>query len=181
MTAVGYPPTTMTNTLRRPSRVLAYIVSLFCALAAGCGGMNGIRGSGVVVSETREVRNFSAIDLSGIGTVRLQQTGTETLTVEAEENLLPLLVTRVENGTLRIGTKPNVNIRPTQPIVFHVTADRIEDVGVSGSGNVEAGALKESRFAAHASGSGNVRAESVEAEKVTARVAGSGGVRIDQL
>ena len=181
MAAIRYPPATMNNTPRRPSRVSAYIVPLFCALAAGCGGINGIRGSSVVVSETREVRAFSAIDLSGVGTVRLQQTGTESLTVEAEENLLPFLVTRVENGTLRIGTKPNVNIRPTQPIVFHVTADRIDNVGVCGSGNIDAGALKASRFAAHASGSGNVRAESVEAEKVTARIAGSGGVRIDRL
>lgn len=151
-------------------------------LAGGCVvGPPPVRGSGVVVSESREAKGFNAVSLGGIGTVRLELTGTESLTVEAEDNLLPLLITSVENGTLKVRVAPNVNVSPTRPVIFHVTASRIEAVDVSGSGDLEAGELKAEQFTSRVSGSGNVKIAAVEARAVTGRISGSGGIRIGRV
>ena len=132
----------------------------------------------MVVSESRKAKGFNAVSLGGIGTVRLEVTGTESLTVEAEDNLLPLLVTTVENGTLKVGLAPNVNVSPTRPVIFHVTAGRVDAVSVSGSGDLEAGELKAEQFTARVSGSGSVKIAAVDARAVTGRISGSGGIRI---
>jgi hypothetical protein len=151
-------------------------------LAGGCVvGQAPVRGSGVVVSEPREAKGFNAVSLERIGTVRLELTGDESLIVEAEDNLLPLLITTVENGTLKVGLAPNVAVTPTLPVIFHVTASRIEDVSVSGSGAVEAGDLKADQFTARVSGSGNVKIAALDAQTVTGRVSGSGGIRIGRV
>ena len=172
----------MSNHPRPPYLAVPFVLFLACVVLSGCGAPNAVRGSGVLATESRDLRGFSAVELSGVGTVRLAQTGSESVTIEAEDNLLPLLSTTVEDGALRIFTTGDANLRPTRPIVFHVTADQIERVRVSGSGNVEAQGLKApTSFTAHVSGSGNVRAESVEAERITARVSGSGGIQIERL
>src|SRR5579871_539987 len=86
--------------------------------ALGLSGDRRVTGSGVVRSETRQVSGFDTVTLDGVGKVVITQNGHETLTVRAEDNLLPLLRTRVVNGTLRLGTAPGVNLRPTKPIEF---------------------------------------------------------------
>jgi hypothetical protein len=113
--------------------------------------------------------------------VRLELTGTESLTVEAEENLLPLLITTVENGTLTIGVKRSVNLSPTRPVIFHVTASRLDAVGVSGSGSIDAGELTAEQFTARVSGSGNVKVAALDAPETVATISGSGGIRIGRV
>jgi hypothetical protein len=157
-------------------------VALTLLLLTGCGmPFRGVRGSGSIASEMREVRDFTRIAVIGSGTVRLEQTGTESLAVEAEDNILPLLVTTVENGTLKLATKGGVNIYPTRPIVYHVTATRIDSLDISGSGSIETGTLKAESLTVRISGSGNFRADAIDTTKLVARISGSGGVRVGRV
>src|SRR5689334_15816439 len=121
-------------------RIFTGLALLACAtvgpLLAGCSATPTVRGNGVSATEMRQVVGFSSVDLAGIGQVRIEQTGSESVTIEAEANLLPLLVTTVDNGRLTLATKDNVNVRPTRPVVFHVTVARLQAVSVSGSGDV---------------------------------------------
>ena len=55
------------------------------------GGFHVNVGSGNVVKETREARDFDSVSLTGIGALIIQQTGEESLTIEADDNILPLL------------------------------------------------------------------------------------------
>jgi len=41
--------------------------------------------------------------------VTIDQTGTESLTIEADDNLLPKVTTTVDNGTLKFGVEGNVS------------------------------------------------------------------------
>jgi hypothetical protein len=149
------------------------------SLVAGCGATGPtVRGSGVVASEARAISGFHSIDLAGFGDVRVEQTGGESVTVEAEDNLLPLLVTTVDNGRLRLGVKDNVNVRPTRPVVFHVTVDRLEAASVSGSGDITVTALKTRKLSAHTSGSGSVKVDALETERVDGHISGSGSARL---
>jgi hypothetical protein len=57
-------------------------------LLTGCSVVNG---SGQTKSETRTVSGFTGIELSGTGEVTIEQGDAESLTVEADDNVLPAL------------------------------------------------------------------------------------------
>src|SRR6476646_1751907 len=84
------------------------------------------RGSGNVVSETRNVSNFHSIAISYPARVLVKQGGKESLQIEAEDNLLPDLQTQVHNNTLEIfyKTKNGKHVNPTKtPIITSVVKD----------------------------------------------------------
>ena len=159
--------------MNKPFKVVVFAIAplVFTACVQGIGG---IRGSGNVKTETRTVRGFKAVELAGIGKLMVDQTGSESLTVEAEDNLLPYLTTEVSGSKLVIGTKPNTNLRPTKPVVFRLTVKDLEALALSGSGNVEAGDLNSKRFVADLSGSGNLSLGIVTAPKFELHSSGSG-------
>ena len=45
------------------------------------------QGSGTQKTETRSVSGFTRVTLSGIGTLNIQQTGTESLTITTDDNI----------------------------------------------------------------------------------------------
>ncbi|WP_083523262.1 head GIN domain-containing protein [Methanofollis ethanolicus] len=109
---------------------------LSAVLIAGCTQFSPcIEGSGNVVSETRTVEPFHSVDLATVGTVYLTQDATASLQIEAEENILPLLRTRVTDGVLTIDHNGQC-FRTTQPIIIRLTTDEVRRVSVSGSGSV---------------------------------------------
>jgi hypothetical protein len=161
-------------------RILCGIALLAsAAFLAGC-GLNHptFRGSGITVTEARAAAGFSSIDVSGFGEVRIEQTGTESVIVEAENNLMPLLVTTVENGRLKLGSKQNVDLRPTRPVIFRVTVNRLDAVSISGSGDIIIPSLRTDALSARISGSGNMRIAGLEAARFRGEISGAGEAHV---
>ena len=150
------------------------------AVSPGCAvSTPTFRGSGVVATEHRDATGFSAVDLSGFGDVRIEQTGSESVVIEAEENLLPLLVAEVKGGRLKLGPKPHVNLRPTRPVVFTVTVSRLEGVNIAGSGDVRVGPkLQTPSLTAGISGSGTLSVDGLDAQRLECGISGSGTMRL---
>jgi hypothetical protein len=94
--------------------------------------------AGNVTSESRNVSGFDEVELNGVGNLSIQQTGSESLTVEAEEDVLPKIRTEVENGRLILGPRPGASINTTGPINYKLTVKDLNALEVSGSGDVEA-------------------------------------------
>lgn len=151
-------------------RVLAASLLMLSVLLGAC-SILGERGSGTMAVETRDVSGFSEIDLSGSGTVLVSVTGTESLTVEAEDNILPLLTTEVRGGRLVLGASQSIS--PTRDIVYTVTVVNLEAVTVSGSGSVAAVDVAANVFEVDISGSGSVTAEGMS-ERLDVSISGSG-------
>lgn len=137
---------------------------------------NTVRGSGNVETEKRSVNGFNGINLSGSGEVILTQAETESLTIEADDNLLPLLETNVRNGTLYIGSTANTSIMPTKPIIFRVSGPNIDKLAVSGSGEIVAETVTADDLELDINGSGTIAIDQLVADLVTADVSGSGSV-----
>ena len=97
-------------------------------------GCSSTTGSGTLKTETRPVSNFSAIELSGSGNLVIEQTGTESLAIEAEDNILPLLTSDASAGTLHLGEKDNNIVMETKPISYRLTVRDLRSLTVSGSG-----------------------------------------------
>ncbi len=154
-------------------RLLVYsALLLMLSLAVGACAIVGERGSGSMATESRDVSGFDQVDLSGSGTVLIAVTGTESLTIEAEDNILPLLTTEVRNGRLELGAKQSIS--PTREIVYTITVVSLEAVAVSGSGSVTATNIDAGGFDVEISGSGTVTLGGVS-ESLDVSISGSGG------
>lgn len=136
--------------------------------------------SGDVASETRDVSGFDEVELSGVGNLSIRQTGTESLSVEAEEGVLPKIRTEVVDGRLVIGPEPNASIETTEPINYELTVDDLRTLMLSGSGEVDAEGIDTDELVVDISGSGVMKA-SGRAEIQEAHVSGSGAYEAQDL
>ena len=71
--------------------------------------------------ESREVHGFTGVELAAFGDLQIDQTGTESLTIEAAPDVLPKLTSGVSGGVLRLRLAPGTTIRTTTPVVYHLT------------------------------------------------------------
>jgi Putative auto-transporter adhesin, head GIN domain len=152
-----------------PGHLSALALAVYLPLLAGC----GVRGSGVMATQTRDVSGFSEISLSGSGEVLVEQTGRESLTIEAEDNLLPLLETYVDGDTLVLRTRPDTSISPTRTIRYRITVARLDAARISGSGSLRAAGLDSDRFTTSISGSGSMTLAG-KAKAIDLSISGSG-------
>ncbi|MBN2386692.1 MAG: DUF2807 domain-containing protein [Anaerolineales bacterium] len=162
---------------------LPIIVLIAALLLTGC-GFSVIAGNRDIVTENRQVSNFSNITLAGIGEVIITQGETETLVIEAESNLIDYFETEVRGGTLTIGLKDEyrtLSLNPTRPVRFYVTVIELEGVTVAGSGDIDISAIEAAYFALSILGSGSVDLDSLETGRLTVNLSGSGDARIDVL
>jgi hypothetical protein len=137
-------------------------------------------GSGNVITETRQVSGFNRIRFRGSGSLIVEQTGVESLTVEAEDNIVPLLRSDVENRVLILGLRPGTSIVAYKPIVFRLTVRELTGIEVSGSGATEVNRLDTARFDFDGSGSGEARL-SGRAEVQEVSLSGSGEYDAESL
>jgi Putative auto-transporter adhesin, head GIN domain len=160
--------------MRRRWLLLAVVLAL-----VGCTGttvFGGIRGSGDLTTESRDVSGFTGIVLEGTGTVNVEITGTESLTIEAEDNLMPHLTSDVRNGRLVLGT--DTAISTTRGITYTITVETLEGVTIDGSGNVDASEISGESFNAEINGSGTIDLTGLDLGRLEATISGSGGIDV---
>jgi hypothetical protein len=137
-------------------------------------------GSGQLATQSRQVSGFTSVELTGVGELSIDQTGTECLTVSAEDNLLPLLTSRVEADTLILGKKPNTRIVTSKPITYTLTMKDITGLAVSGSGTINAPKLTTAALRIEISGSGVITTAG-NADDQSLEISGSGRYLADGL
>jgi hypothetical protein len=94
-----------------------------------------VEGDGHSKSEDRSVSgSFSSIDNSGTFQVYVTQGSPVSVKVEADDNLLPYLITDVSGSTLNLHTKKNIDIATSDAIKVYVTMPEIEGLHTSGEG-----------------------------------------------
>ena len=138
------------------------------------------RGSGQLTTESRPVSGFTKVELSGTGELTIEKTGTESLSISAEDNLLPRLTSEVSNGTLSLGTEPNTTIVPTKPITYSLTVKDLNGLAVSGSGNIQVQNVTTAALSIEISGSGTITAGGAVNDQ-DLEISGSGRYQAEQL
>ncbi len=137
-----------------------------------------IRGSGRVVQEKRNVSGFHEVRFAGSGDLNIQQGNQESLTVEAEDNIIGRLRTDVEGGRLVIRTEKGVSITPTEPIRFTLMVRDLSDLELSGSGQIKTGPIRSQDFRVRLPGSGEISFEELSATNLIAEISGSGKIEV---
>ncbi len=173
---------TLSSIARRTLLAACIAASLGVAVQAGAApwswGGEQVQGSGRIVKQARQVSGFTGLSLAVPGRVELRIGDSEGVTIEADDNLLPLLETVVDGGTLRIRpSKRNLNLQ-SKSIRIVVQARSIERLSLGGSGSIEADPLRARRIDLDLGGSGRINLKGVDAETVSVSLGGSGDVQV---
>jgi len=138
-----------------------------------------INGNGNITTEQRSINNAERIKSSGSFDVLVIQGSSPSVKVEADENLLPYIITQMEDGALVIRPKEHYNVRSDNKIKITVTTSQLEEVEVNGSGNLKG----EGKFAGSdhlkvsISGSGDISLD-VNTPNINSDIAGSGNITL---
>jgi hypothetical protein len=160
---------------------ILFFLGLMALSCSSCRWMNykQIKGNGVMRSESRSISHAQRIKLEGSYDVEITQGPATSLKVEADENILPYILTAEENGYLRIRSKDHVSISSANNIKVFITTDKLEELHLSGSGNI----IGKNKFTAgnkltlKIAGSGDINME-VNTPDITADITGSGTITL---
>ncbi|PHS53861.1 MAG: DUF2807 domain-containing protein [Lutibacter sp.] len=125
------------NTLTKITIYLALLlVILFTTTSCFVEGFTGIRGNRNVVSEDRSIHeDFNAIKVQqGINLYLTQGNSTE-ITVEADENIIDLLLTEVRNNELKVYFKKNIYKAKARNV--YLTTHQISSIRTSSGAHVK--------------------------------------------
>ena len=147
---------------------------------AGCGesSSRSVEGSGHVVTEQRPLPAFQRVELEGEGHLIIGPDEPAALEVRTDDNLVALVDTKVVDGKLVIGIKPNRDLEPTDGLTYRVACDQLSELRLSGSGEIEVNSCAVSDLTVGLDGSGIVRVDGVDATRVDAEIGGSGTIRV---
>ncbi len=108
-------------------------------MTVSCLSIKGISGSGNVISEERKVEGFSGISVSAGINLFISQGSSESLKIEAEDNIIPLLITEVKNGKLEIHYKQlwPINLGLKKPVNVYATLKELNNLDVSSGATVK--------------------------------------------
>lgn len=136
----------------------------------------GERGSGNVVSENRAVNGFDAVSISYPATVLIKQGNTESLKIEAEDNLLPKLKTEVQNGTLDIFYKrgEGKHVNPTKTPKITIVVKDLSNIDFTSAGELTVEKLKTDQLDVSLSGAGNMNLNDIFVKALTVSLSGAG-------
>lgn len=141
-------------------------------------GGETVRGSGSVVAEDRVVDNISGVQLANEGTLHIVMGDSESLRIEAEDNLLEYIQTDVRAGRLVVGTRQGINLRASRPIDYYLTVDELSSIVISSSGDVDAGDLQSESFSVKINSSGNVSVSNLDCTSLRVEISSSGDLEI---
>jgi hypothetical protein len=138
-----------------------------------------IEGNGNTRKENRTVGAFKAVSSRGSFDVYVQNSASSSLSIEADENLLPYIEAEVRGDELQISFKKGLSYDSENPINIYVAAPEINEFELAGSGDIisQSSISSKGKLIFSIRGSGNVKA-TVDAPSVESEVAGSGNISL---
>jgi len=164
-----------------------FFITLLAAvmlLTIGCGinidmdGFGVTRGSGELVTEERPVSGFSGVRLNGIGELIITQGSQESLTIEAEDNILPELVSEVHDGILVLGFEDDMNwtdsVIPSKTITFTLQVKDLSSLEINGANTTNINTLQTGNLDIQVNGLGEITIDSLTVDELSIEISGGG-------
>lgn len=142
-------------------------------------GYKRVVGNGNLETQDRPIQRAERIKLAGSYDVEITQGPTTSVKVEADENILPYILTRSEDGFLIIKSKDHISLSTENTIKIFITTPKLEQVNLAGSGNI----IGKSKFTGgdkltlKIAGAGDMKME-VNTPSIEAEIAGSGSMTL---
>jgi hypothetical protein len=144
-------------------------------LVTACGRIHhDVAGSGIRQKQKREVPAFTSIATSGSFDIEVVCQKSQSLQVEGDDNILPLVSTEVSNNVLRIENVRGYSVN--QPVEIKISVQNLDGLRSSGSGKIVISDLKNEKFQLDANGAPTVK---VSGETKLVEIDASGAGKID--
>ncbi len=137
-----------------------------------------IKGSGTTVERTRALASFTKIWLEGSMDVRINQAASDSVRVTADDNIEPLVESRIEGDTLVLRVQPGAGFTTRHAPTLSVDAKTLQALSIKGSGDVTLERFKGDALNLALSGSGDLHIGQLDVRDLTASLHGSGDVRV---
>lgn len=145
-----------------------------------------VRGSGNVVAQTRNVSEFRAVEVGGVFRVEITAKKDFAVEVRADDNILPLITTRVSGKTLEIRSRKRFSTRSRVTVI--ISAPEIKSLDVSGVSRTTLKNVDSESMTLEASGAskikvagktGRLNIDMSGASRIDARSLSAGNVSVD--
>jgi len=153
-------------------KVMIPMLALICMLL-----LNSFMMPDVPKEDIRKLDTFSGIGISVSADVYYIPGNTHEIRIEGEARDVDDLITRVENGFLKV-KYDSWRTRHSR-LTIHITSSELEAVRISGSADFKSGeAITSDEMDLSMSGSGSVQFEKLNAEEVSVSISGSGDIEL---
>jgi hypothetical protein len=133
------------------------LLLVLISLALGCHRIHHeIAGSGKLQKQKRDVGSFNSISTEGAFDIELVCQKPQSLEIEGDDNVLPLVSTEVSNNVLHI--KSLRGYSASEPITLKISVPDLAGISASGAGMIEVSGLKNDKFEIDANGAPTIRA-----------------------
>jgi hypothetical protein len=138
-----------------------------------------VPGSGKIETENRKVTGFTGITIGYPAEIIIRQGAAESLSIEAEDNLLPQLTTEVRSGRLYIENKEKrfaKRVDPSQSVKITITVKTLNEIDFPSAGTLTVESLKGDSLKISLSGAGDIVLKKLELKSLEAHVSGAGKI-----
>jgi len=157
------------------SFALLIILPLFIFMLHAC--MSAVSGEGELTMETRNLSAFSKVEVDLDANIILTDSLQQSCMVSAQENLMPIIGTKIKGERLIIYAEKN--IRNNKPITIYLSVNRLTHIELNGSGEITStNMLKSGNLDLEISGSGKQKL-SVVCDRLHAEISGSGSLELN--
>jgi Putative auto-transporter adhesin, head GIN domain len=143
-------------------KLIALTLLPLSLVLAGC-EVGGLRGNGNVVTDQRSIGDFINIETEGAFQVEWNK-GPASLTLNAEENLLPYIETKTTGNVLRL--RSTRSLRPRRGIKVLLSSSAFEGAELNGASRLTAHQLGGSKFYLESNGATRVIADGAVDEMI---------------
>ena len=162
----------------KKSLIILCLITTPIIIFLSCYSLNSIKGSGTIISDYRELNNFTSLDLSGSIDININYSDNYSCTVIGDDNLIPFIKTEVINNNLKILI--NKSYSSTVGLVVNVNTPEYDTVLISGSGDSNIVDFKGNNLTLNISGSGDITANG-DVQTLKAKINGSGDILATKL
>jgi len=153
------------------------IIILASVFLAGCNGI-GVRGSGIVKDETRDIFEFDALEVGGFYHVTVECGKEPALQITGDDNIIPLIRTEIRGGTLHIWSHKSIS--PRKKLRIRITTRDLNSIITSGASNISVKNLDNEELSVEASGAGSLRL-SGKTDRVSLELSGAVNLNASDL
>jgi hypothetical protein len=141
-----------------------------------------VAGSGDVKTEERQVSGFDTLEIDYPAEITVRQGTSESVVIEADDNLLPQLSTEVRNGTLEFKNSErrwSERVNPSATVQVTITVLDLNRISFPGAGKMHIESLETDSLEFSVSGAGDIELIDLNAETLEVSLSGAGNFYAD--
>jgi hypothetical protein len=161
--------------IRRAFKLFLYASALGVgAIVALAVNRPTVVGSGVPATQERPIGEVSEVSLAGTGELTIVQGLVPSLTVTADDNIVPLIETETAGHKLTLRTAARTSIHPKTKLEYTLTVPQLETISVSGAGNVRTEKFVANNLTVKLAGAGNAHLRELNVKSLSMTLSGAG-------